>query len=752
MKKIITKTILLFLVCSGAFASSISNKYVEPPTPAQIGLGNVNNTSDASKPVSTATQAALDLKAPTSRTVNGHPLTSNFNIDYSELSGLPTLGTAAAQNTTAFDAAGAASTAQAYAIQRSNHTGSQASTTISDFTEAVNSVITSRINYISNPDAEMNTSGWNLYNDAGRSVPASVVIQDITYTSALSAGGGNGATVSYIFHATQSYLTPLVTCTSGTSVTVAWYNGPTLANNPTATQLKAAWDATPCAVAIASAAITGTAATRQYETGTATLDGGGDTAPVDGTGGSVSNLTFSSDTSSPLVGIASFKLDKSAASTIGMGISTDFTISNADAGNPIQINFYYKGSTNITLGSSSDVKVFLYDVTNAVMLPISANSYLSGPVNTIKTFVGNFTSSSTSTNYRLILHVASSNALAWNLLTDSVVVNNQISASTATKVPSVVLSAQPISGAVTDHMAVAWSDGASAWVPATSTYNGDYWSMLGFATNIVGLTASIYVHGYMDGFSFGPFVGYNQYVDPAAAGLLNPLPVPFTDTYLIMGKSISSTAINIQPFKGIDLIQTSGVPRKGGLLTNNGANDGTGDQTLTVGSNGTVPVANSAAALGINWAAPVVAAAPFTFTTSTRTLTIATATDSVAGVMSAADHTTFTGHAPKASPTFTGDMNSSTGNILISTIGKGLQVKTGTNAKIGTATLVGGTATVSNTSITANSRIFLTSNTDGGTPGWLRVSAKTNGTSFVITSSSGTDTSTVAWYIVESIP
>jgi len=33
------------------------------PTPTAIGLGNVNNTSDANKPVSTAQQAALDLKA-----------------------------------------------------------------------------------------------------------------------------------------------------------------------------------------------------------------------------------------------------------------------------------------------------------------------------------------------------------------------------------------------------------------------------------------------------------------------------------------------------------------------------------------------------------------------------------------------------------------------------------------------------------------------------------------------------------------
>lgn len=88
-------------------------------------------------------------------------------------------------------------------------------------------------------------------------------------------------------------------------------------------------------------------------------------------------------------------------------------------------------------------------------------------------------------------------------------------------------------------------------------------------------------------------------------------------------------------------------------------------------------------------------------------------------------------------------------NIAVLRAGDGVQIKEGSNAKMGTATLVAGTATVLNTSVTANSRIFLTSNVDGGTPGFLRVSAKTASTSFVITSSSGTDTSTVAWLIVE---
>lgn len=48
----------------------------------------------------------------------------------------PLLGTAAAANTTAFDATGAATSAQAFAIQRANHTGSQLASTISDFSAA----------------------------------------------------------------------------------------------------------------------------------------------------------------------------------------------------------------------------------------------------------------------------------------------------------------------------------------------------------------------------------------------------------------------------------------------------------------------------------------------------------------------------------------------------------------------------------------------------------------------------------------
>lgn len=100
--------------------------------------------------------------------------------------------------------------------------------------------------------------------------------------------------------------------------------------------------------------------------------------------------------------------------------------------------------------------------------------------------------------------------------------------------------------------------------------------------------------------------------------------------------------------------------------------------------------------------------------------------------------------------TSAGVLSAVTGTSLaVATAGQGLQVKEGANAKQGTAVLVAGSVTVVNTAVTANSRILLTSQVDGGTPGWLRVSARVAGTSFTITSSSGADTSTVAYQIFE---
>lgn len=80
-----------------------------------------------------------------------------------------------------------------------------------------------------------------------------------------------------------------------------------------------------------------------------------------------------------------------------------------------------------------------------------------------------------------------------------------------------------------------------------------------------------------------------------------------------------------------------------------------------------------------------------------------------------------------------------------------ISITEGTNAHMGVATLGGGngTATVLTNKVTANSRIFLSRQSVGGTAGDVGVSARTPGTSFVITSLAGaTDTSVIAWLII----
>lgn len=89
------------------------------------------------------------------------------------------------------------------------------------------------------------------------------------------------------------------------------------------------------------------------------------------------------------------------------------------------------------------------------------------------------------------------------------------------------------------------------------------------------------------------------------------------------------------------------------------------------------------------------------------------------------------------------------GTIDISVLGSTLEIAEGADGCMGGAVLVAGAVTVSTTCVTATSRIILTGNVDGGTPGWQRVSARTAATSFTITSSSGSDTSTVGWVILK---
>lgn len=157
-------------------------------------------------------------------------------------------------------------------------------------------------------------------------------------------------------------------------------------------------------------------------TGWATYADAAGTSPVDGTGGSPTT-TWTRTTSSPLRGSASFLLTKDAANRQGEGASYAFTIDAADQAKVLNIEFdYIVASGTFTAGSSSassDLTVWVYDVTNAVLIQPSSYKFFSNSSTVGDSFSCTFQTASNSTSYRLIIHVGSTSASAYSLKFDN---------------------------------------------------------------------------------------------------------------------------------------------------------------------------------------------------------------------------------------------------------------------------------------------------------------------------------------------
>lgn len=167
--------------------------------------------------------------------------------------------------------------------------------------------------------------------------------------------------------------------------------------------------------------------TNPYAGGNAnlSLDGGSTWNPVAGsdltfnvigTGGI--NVTLTRNTSSPLRNEADFLFTKDAANRQGQGVSYDFTIDKADINKQLSISFDYLGSAAFVTGANSDIQVFIYDITNASLIPLSNQALLI----TQGFFAAKFQASS-SQSYRLIFHIATTNASAYTLEYTNVEVN-----------------------------------------------------------------------------------------------------------------------------------------------------------------------------------------------------------------------------------------------------------------------------------------------------------------------------------------
>lgn len=96
----------------------------------------------------------------------------------------------------------------------------------------------------------------------------------------------------------------------------------------------------------------------------------------------------------------------------------------------------------------------------------------------------------------------------------------------------------------------------------------------------------------------------------------------------------------------------------------------------------------------------------------------------------------------------TGNITATNGNLVLGTAGNKLSIATGSNASVGvSAAMTTGAVTVATTACDASSIILYSRATTGGTVGQVSITAQ-SGTGFTLTSSSGTETSTFNWQII----
>lgn len=151
-------------------------------------------------------------------------------------------------------------------------------------------------------------------------------------------------------------------------------------------------------------------------------DGGGSPEiPIDGTGG-VAGPAFAQTVVAAeiLRGTASGELAKTAVNSQGDGVSVNFSIDEIDQGKRIFVKLEGKNSAAY---ASGDLRGFVYDVTNANLIGALENNDGGDIISNTgegSGFAGSFAAAIDSQSYRLILHITSTNASAWDFFIDRV--------------------------------------------------------------------------------------------------------------------------------------------------------------------------------------------------------------------------------------------------------------------------------------------------------------------------------------------
>jgi hypothetical protein len=207
-------------------------------------------------------------------------------------------------------------------------------------------------------------------------------------------------------------------------------------------------------------------------TGWVTYADAAGTSPVDGIGGSP-NITLTSSSSTPIRGAGSGIITKDAANRQGQGISTDFTIDNADKGTTLQGYFEY----NVASGTfaTGDITVWIYDITNGNVIACTPSQVTNS--SSVARLGFEFTTVSTSGSYRLILHIGTTSALAYTLKIDNFNVYKNERDGLTTTSPGMVLLATTVAS-------------TSATVDFTSLDTINYTSFMVVGYNVIPVAGS----------------------------------------------------------------------------------------------------------------------------------------------------------------------------------------------------------------------------------------------------------------------
>jgi hypothetical protein len=261
-------------------------------------------------------------------------------------------------------------------------------------------------------------------------------------TTATELGYVNGVT-SAIQTQLDAKVAKTLTTTTGDMIYASSANTPARLPIGTSSQILTVSGGIPSWAAAPSGGINYLSANPKAEvdtTGWTTYADAAQNTPVNGTDGSP-NITWTRTTTSPLRDTASFLFTRDAANRQGEGVAYPFTIDQADRGQVLAITCDYKvvsgtlfaadgitaplndGTTSQNAGMS-DLEIFVYDVTNSVLIPVTPQ-VLTSTSAVSANFKGRFQAASNSTSYRLIIHTARSTAVAFTIQFDNFFVGPQ---------------------------------------------------------------------------------------------------------------------------------------------------------------------------------------------------------------------------------------------------------------------------------------------------------------------------------------